>query len=243
MHPIRIGCSGWSYRHWRGLLYPEGLPTTRWFARYAERFDTVELNSSFYHLPPETSFAKWAREAPPGFAFAVKAPRYITHVRKLLDVAEPLAEFLRRARLLGPTLGPILYQLPPRWRFNRDRLGLFLALLPRDLAHVFEFREASWQSDEALAMLEASGASFCTHDMPGMNVRRRAVGPVAYVRFHGTAGKYVGRYSDDALADWAGWMAEQAAVGRQVWAYFNNDIHGHALDDAAALKKLLAPSR
>jgi uncharacterized protein YecE (DUF72 family) len=239
---IRIGCSGWSYRHWRGDFYPEGLPVKHWFEHYARHFDTVEINASFYRLPEASVFAKWRDQAPPGFCYAVKAPRFITHMKKLKDCKQSLAEFLDRARHLGPALGPILYQLPPRWRCDRERLAGFLALLPPDLAHVFEFREPSWLEPDVLAMLDVAGAGFCVHDMPGLCTQRAATGGAAYVRFHGTSGKYVGRYSEDALSDWAEWMKAQAALGRTVWTYFNNDIHAHAIADATGLKgRLCAP--
>ena len=236
---IRIGCSGWNYRHWRGVFYPETLPVKRWFAHYAESFDTVEINASFYRRPTPETFSAWRDQAPPRFCYAVKAPRFITHMRKLRDCDDSIAEFLARARNLRPALGPILYQLPPNWRFDRERLESFLALLPKDLSHVFEFREPSWMTDEVLAILDAAGAGFCTHDFPGLATPRAATGRTAYVRFHGTGGKYWGRYSDEALGNWSDWMRGQEDEGRTVWAYFNNDIHGHAIEDAKALKRLL----
>ncbi|MDB5717828.1 MAG: hypothetical protein JWM38_1255 [Sphingomonas bacterium] len=236
---IRIGCSGWNYRHWRSAFYPDGLPVKRWFAHYAEAFDTVEINNSFYRLPSAETFAAWRDQAPPGFRYAVKANRFLTQAKKLKDCAEPIARFLAPVRALGETLGPILYQLPPRFRANPERLDQFLALLPRDIHHVFEFREPSWHSDEILAVLDRHGASFCTHDMPGMAVPRWATGPIAYVRFHGTEGKYWGRYDPAALRDWRDWMLDQSRLGREVWAYFNNDIHAHAIADALALRQLV----
>jgi uncharacterized protein YecE (DUF72 family) len=237
---IRIGCSGWIYRHWRELFYPPRLPQRLWFEHYAATFATVELNTSFYHLPKPESFAKWRDQAPPGFRYAVKAPRFITHMKKLKDCAEPVEEFLRRARNLGEAIGPILYQLPPRWACNTARLEEFVGLLPRDLVHVFEFREKSWMTQEVLALLDARGISFCAHDMPGLETERWAAGPVAYVRFHGGVGKYWGRYSDERLQGWTDWIAAQAHEGRNVWCYFNNDIHGHAIDDALTLRAMTA---
>jgi len=237
---IRIGCSGWIYRHWRGLFYPEKLAQHRWFAHYAETFETVELNTSFYHLPKPETFAKWRDQAPPGFRYAVKAPRFITHMKKLKDCAEPVEEFLRRARNLGAAIGPVLYQLPPRWACNPDRLGEFIALLPRDLLHVFEFREKSWLTAEVLALLETRGVSFCVHDMPGLATERWASGPIAYVRFHGGVGKYWGRYPDEGLLSWTDWIVAEANSGRDVWCYFNNDIDGHAIHDALTLRAMVA---
>ena len=236
---VRIGCSGWLYRHWRELFYPKGVAQHRWFGHYSETFSTVELNTSFYHLPKAETFEKWRDQAPPGFTYAVKAPRFITHMKKLKDCAEPVEEFLRRARRLGPTVGPILYQLPPHWTVNLERLADFSALLPRDLAHVFEFREKSWLTEEVLAFLEDEGLSFCVHDMPGSATARRASGPIASVRFHGGEGKYWGRYSDEGLLSWTDWIAGQARAGRDVWCYFNNDIGGHAIDDAQTLRSMV----
>lgn len=236
---IRIGCSGWNYRHWRGPFYPEGMAVKRWFEHYALHFDTVEVNASFYHLPLATTFVKWREQAPPGFCYAIKAPRTITHMKKLKECDEQVKEFIGRARNLVPALGPILYQLPPRWKFDRERLESFLALLPRDLTHVFEFREPSWLATEVVELLDEAGIGLCAHDMPGLATPRLATGPLAYVRFHGNGGKYWGRYTEEMLADWAAWMRDQAAHGRTVWAYFNNDIHADAIADATALRGII----
>lgn len=237
---IRIGCSGWIYRHWRDLFYPPKLAQKNWFGFYADTFATVELNTSFYHLPKPETFEKWRQQAPEGFRYAVKAPRFITHMKKLKDCGEPVAEFLGRARILGEALGPILYQLPPRWALNAERLTDFIALLPNDLNHVFEFRETSWITAEVLALLDARSVSFCVHDMAGSTTPRWAAGPVAYVRFHGGVGKYWGRYPDEALLGWADWMVAEARGGRDVWAYFNNDIHAHAIHDALTLRAMVS---
>ena len=237
---IRIGCSGWIYRHWRERFYPPKAPQHRWFAHYAETFATVELNTSFYHLPKPETFTKWRDQAPASFRYAVKAPRFITHMKKLKECAEPVQEFLTRARNLGDSIGPILYQLPPRWAFNRERLEEFIALLPGDLDHVFEFREKSWLTGEVLALLDARRISFCAHDMPGLATPRWAAGPIAYVRFHGSEAKYWGRYSDEALLGWTDWIVAQTDAGRDVWCYFNNDIDAHAIHDALTLRAMVA---
>jgi uncharacterized protein YecE (DUF72 family) len=236
---VHIGCSGWIYKHWRGLFYPETLPTKRWFAFYAEGFDTVEINNSFYRLPKAEVFDAWRAQAPPGFCYAVKANRFLTQAKKLKDCAEPLARMMAPFRHLGDRLGPILYQLPPRFRLNLERLESFLELAPKDVTNVFEFRDKSWYDDRVFAALERHGASFCAHDMPGLDSPRVAIGPVAYLRFHGGEGKYWGRYSDERLLDWAGWIAEQARAGRAVWAYFNNDTAGAAIEDALTLKAMV----
>jgi uncharacterized protein YecE (DUF72 family) len=237
---VRIGCSGWIYRHWRERFYPAKLAQHRWFAFYADTFETVELNTSFYHLPKPETFTKWRDQAPPGFSYAVKAPRFITHMKKLKDCAEPVGEFLRRARNLGGAIGPILYQLPPRWACNTERLEEFIGLLSPDLTHVFEFREKSWLTEAVLALLDSRNVSFCVHDMAGSTTERWAAGPIAYVRFHGGVGKYWGRYSDEGLLSWTDWIVGEARGGRDVWCYFNNDIHGHAIDDALTLRAMVS---
>lgn len=239
---IRIGCSGWIYRHWRGAFYPEKLAVKNWFAFYAQHFDTVEINNSFYRLPAPETFDAWRAQAPPGFCYAVKANRFLTQAKKLKDCAEPLARMMTPFRHLQPALGPILYQLPPRFRLNLERLESFLQLVPKDLVHVFEFRDQSWHTDAVFALLERYGASFCAHDMPGLESPRIAMGPAAYVRFHGGEGKYRGRYADERLLGWADWMIDQAGKGRAVWAYFNNDIQAHAIHDARTLKAMVAQS-
>ena len=237
---IRVGCSGWAYKHWRGLFYPEGLAQSRWFEHYAQEFDTVELNNSFYRLPKPETFAKWRDQAPPGFCYAVKANRFITQAKKLLDCAEPMARMMQAMEPLGDRTGPLLFQLPPSLKFNAERLEAFLEILPDGIDNVFEFRDSSWYQQETFDLLDRHGASFCVHDMPGSTSPRLAVGPIAYVRFHGTAGKYVGRYSAVELESWSEWAGEQSRQGRRVWCYFNNDIHGHAVDDAKALKCMVA---
>ena len=240
MEAIRIGCSGWNYKHWRGPFYPADLPQRRWFAFYAEHFDTVEINNSFYRLPKTETFEKWRDAAPAGFCYAVKANRFLTQAKKLKECEAPLARMMAPFRALGDRLGPILYQLPPRFRINLERLESFLKLLPKDTTNVFEFREKSWHVPETFALLDRYGAALCVHDMPGSAPERIAIGPAAYVRFHGAGGKYWGRYPDEMLLGWTDWMIAQARSGRPVWAYFNNDIHAHAIHDAQTLKAMVA---
>ncbi len=236
---IHVGCSGWVYKHWRDILYPKGLPQKCWFQRYAEEFDTVEINNSFYHLPKPATFEKWDRQAPRGFFYAVKANRYLTQAKKLKDCEEPLDRMMSAVRHLENHLGPILYQLPPSMKINLERLEGFLRILPEDVTSVFEFRNSTWYEPDTYELLARFGASFCVHDMPGSKSERIAVGPIAYVRLHGGKGKYWGRYSDEALLSWTDWILEQARLGRSVWCYFNNDIHGHAVHDAQTLKSMV----
>jgi uncharacterized protein YecE (DUF72 family) len=235
---IHVGCSGWVYKHWRGIFYPEGLPQKRWFEFYAAEFDTVEINNSFYHLPKPETFDKWRDQAPDGFCYAVKANRFITQAKKLKDPEEPLERFLTPTRRLKEHLGPILFQLPPSMKINLERLETFLKTLPKQVISAFEFRNKSWYNEEVLALLDRYEAGFVSQDMKSLASPRWASGKDAYVRFHGSAGKYWGRYSDETLLEWADWCLEQARGGRHVWCYFNNDIHGHAIEDARTLKSM-----
>ena len=236
---IHVGCSGWVYKHWRGIFYPEGLPQTRWFHRYAEEFDTVEINASFYRLPLEKTFDGWREKAPEGFRYAVKANRFITHLKKLVGCDPEIDRFVNLARRLEHALGPILYQLPPSLHKDVGRLETFLARLPKDVEQVVEFRHKSWYDGEVLAVLDRHGVGFVSHDLIGLISPRWASGRTAYVRFHGAGGKYWGRYSDESLLEWTDWCLDQVRQGRSVWCYFNNDIHGHALDDARTLKSMV----
>jgi uncharacterized protein YecE (DUF72 family) len=236
---VRVGCSGWQYRDWKGRLYPPDLPQARWLEYYARTFDTVEINNSFYRLPSRETMSSWRSRVPSGFLFAVKASRYLTHMRKLKDPRAPVALLFDRARRLGPRLGPVLYQLPPRWKPDLDRLATFLKVIPRGVRQAIEFRDPAWYCSETFDLLKRHRVALCLHDMPGSAPPRCSVGPFAYVRFHGTTAKYAGCYSDDQLEDWAGWLAAQVRDGRHVFAYFNNDRQGHAVRNALTLRRLI----
>ncbi len=235
----RIGCSGWQYRHWRGDFYPAELPQSRWLEYYAERFDTVEINNTFYRLPEAATFAAWAARVPSAFLYAVKASRYLTHMKKLREPEEAIDRLFSRAVSLGRHLGPVLYQLPPRWPVDVARLTAFLAALPKRRPHAVEFRDPSWYVPEVFAALDRYHVALCLHDMAGSATARQAVGPFVYVRFHGTS-RYGGRYPDAHLEDWGDWLAAQLASGRPVYAYFNNDVGGHAPRDALRLREAVA---
>jgi uncharacterized protein YecE (DUF72 family) len=253
---IRVGCSGWVYKHWAGDFYPAALKPTEWFEHYAALFDTVEINNSFYRLPDWRTFATWASRAakartPSGetFLYAVKASRFLTHMKRLIDPVDPIDRLLTRARHLGRHLGPILYQLPPRWVPDLTRFEEFLAALPKSidlprgggsvpLRHTVEFRDPRAYDGRLLELLELYGVSLCLHDMKESITPRTAIGPFLYVRFHGTT-RYGGRYPDDHLADWAEWMRSVHDAGRDVFVYFNNDTGGHAPRDAVRIRALL----
>jgi uncharacterized protein YecE (DUF72 family) len=237
---VRIGCSGWQYAHWRRRFYPADLAQDRWLEFYTQRFDTVELNGSFYRLPERATFAGWAERLPEGFSMAVKASRYLTHVKRLREPREPLERLWSRALALGPRLGPMLYQLPPRWHRDEGRLEAFLAALPRGRAQAIEFRDRTWYAPEVKAALDAAGVALCLHDMPGSATEPAPIGPLAYVRFHGAGRRYGGRYSSQLLSAWARRLAAWSAGGLPCHVYFNNDANGHAVRDAERLRTLVA---
>jgi uncharacterized protein YecE (DUF72 family) len=234
---IRVGTSGWYYDHWKELFYPAALAKSKWFEHYAGHFDTVEINNTFYHLPKEQSVQRWHDLAPKGFLYAVKANRYITHIKKLKDSVEPLQRFFERVNLLKRTLGPILYQLPPSVHKDLSLLEAFVKLLPKSKTAVFEFRHKSWYSDDIFSLLRKLGVGFCIHDMPGKESPRIVTADIIYIRFHGTTGRYAGSYPKSQLQDWAKWLREQAKTARGIYAYFNNDIGGHAIKNAKQLRE------
>lgn len=235
---IRIGTSGWVYPHWRGIFYPKELRQSDWFAYYARQFDTVEINNSFYRLPSADTFDAWCAQVPPGFLYAVKASRYLTHMKKLKDPEEPLKRFFERAKRLGKTLGPVLYQLPPHWQVNLTRFEHFLAALPEEYTHVVEFREASWFSDQVFRLMEQYHVAHCIHDMYPLQVPIHVTAPLAYVRFHGDV-EHGGSYPRATLRTWARRIADWHCAKMDVFVYFNNDIGGYALENALMLKQLL----
>ncbi len=236
---IHIGTSGWHYRHWVGPFYPPGAAPATFLERYAASFDTVEINSSFYRLPTPEIVAHWRDLTPPGFVFACKANRYITHMKKLKDPADSLARFLDVVGVLGDKLGPVLFQLPPRWRVNPQRLRDFLDLLPATCRAAFEFRDQSWHTDEVFAALAARNAALCLFDLAGRQSPEQPTADFVYVRLHGPGAAYQGSYSDDRLADWAARMTAWLADGREVYGYFDNDQKGHAPRDAARLRTFI----
>ncbi len=233
-----MGTSGFSYPHWKGVLYPPDLAPRLWLPRYASEFRTLELNATFYRLPRPEAVDRWRSETPAGFVFAAKGSRFITHMKRLLDGGPGLARFFDPISHLGDKLSVVLWQLPPRWRANLERLGAFLAALPSGVRHAFEFRDESWYREAVCDLLDAHQAAFCEHDI----VRRpppRLTGGFRYLRFHGTSARYAGRYGEEALAPWARDLALFSRRG-DAYVYFNNDLGGHAVEDARALVALLA---
>jgi uncharacterized protein YecE (DUF72 family) len=238
---IRLGCSGWSYDHWREPVYG-GAPPRTWLAQYAERFDTVEINSTFYRLPRRSAVAAWADATPDGFCFAVKVSRYTTHIRRLRDAGAGLERLLER---IGPLvdagkLGPLLWQLPPTFARDDHRLAAALAELPGDLRHAFEFRHPSWFAPAVLDILRGHDAALVVGDHPERPFQTVArAGRWSYVRFHhGRRGRR-GNYSRRELEAWARRMRTWSRAG-DVYAYFNNDWEAFAVKNAEQLERLLA---
>ena len=234
---IRIGTSGWYYNHWTKLFYPAELAKGKWLEYYAGYFDTVEINNTFYHLPKPESIKRWQRLAPENFVYSVKANRYITHIKRLKDVSEPLERFFERVDTLKRKLGPILYQLPPSLHKDLDLLRSFIKLLPKKRLAVFEFRHKSWFSEDTYKLLKKFNVGFCIHDMPGIQSPRVVTADIIYIRFHGPTGRYQGNYSRAALQRWAKWLKEHTQEVRGVYAYFNNDIDANAVRNAKTLKE------
>lgn len=239
MPNVRVGTSGWSYEHWRGPFYPKDLPQPKWLDFYCTQFDTVELNNPFYRLPKKETFEKWRRTAPEKFVYAVKASRYITHVKKLLDVGQPVQTMLDNYAGLGEKLGPILFQFPPSWSQNLERLASLLELLPSDGSYAFEFRHKSWLDTSTYRLLSKRNAALCIPDSPTYPRAIRVTASFAFVRMHGGSVLYGSDYSEEELARWARRIERFIKRDLDVYVYFNNDAHGYAVANARRLKSML----
>ena len=246
MKSVRIGCSGWSYRDWRGGLYPEGLPARRWLERYAEVFDTVEVNSTFYRLASRDAVARWAAETPDGFLFAAKASRYLTHVRRLRDIEAGIHRYYERLMPLVETgkLGPVVWQFPATFRREGDaleRVATALELTPPG-RHCLEFRHESWFVDEVYALLREHDAALVIGDHPRWPFQTRELtASWTLLRLHhGRRGRR-GNYSETELDEWARRIAQWRRRA-EVLVYFNNDWEGFAVENARSLKRRLRPS-
>lgn len=236
---IYIGCSGWHYRHWVGNFYPAGTKPTEFLKLYLKHFNTVEINNSFYRLPTEKAFITWRDAVPQNFTFSVKASRFITHNKKLKDSDIFFKNFYDRAALLNDRLGPILFQLPPGWKYNGDRLEKFLSCLHPDGNYVFEFRNNDWIREEMFSLLRKYHVGFCMHDMPGYFSPEIVTAKTVYIRFHGNGEKYSGGYSDNMLEPWTKKINEWHKNHLKVYVYFNNDIGGYAPRNAMTLKGMI----
>lgn len=236
---IHIGTSGWHYAHWRGPFYPQDLADREMLPYYAQSFRAAEINNSFYQLPEKKTFVSWRDTVPNDFIFAVKANRFITHMKKLKDPREPLERFFDRARNLEDKLGPVLFQLPPRWKYNVERLEAFLELLGKDYRSAFEFRDPSWFNEEVYAVLRAAGAAFCIYDLGGHLSPKIVTASFVYVRLHGPDGPYRGQYDDQTLAGWAGAFVSWVRQSKEIFCFFDNDEAGYAVQDALRLQGMV----
>lgn len=239
MKSIQIGTSGWHYEHWKGPFYPESLPRNNFLDYYAERFSTLEINTSFYQMPQEKTLIQWRNGVPDSFLFSMKASRYITHIKKLKDARQILSPFFKRVELLNDKLGPILFQLPPQWRFNLERLSSFLKALPQEYRYAFEFRDSSWFNQKTYDTLAQHNAAFGIYQVASRTSPLEITADFAYVRLLGSKAPNQGKYSDSVLQAWARQLKAWGAAGKDIYCYFDNDESGFAVSDAIRMKELL----
>jgi len=238
MAGLYVGTSGFSYEHWKGVFYPEGLPASKRLEFFSRQFTTVEINNTFYRMPTRELLIKWARTVPDGFVFTLKAWRGITHLKRLRAPGRT-REFLETASVMGDKLGMILFQLPPSFGADLDVLEAFLEALPKGGLYAFEFRDESWYTERTRRALCDHGVAFCIHDFAAKDCPEWVTARASYLRFHGVGGRYEGCYPDEHLArkaDLAGRLIEKRI---DVWAYFNNDIGGHAVANARTFGRLV----
>jgi uncharacterized protein YecE (DUF72 family) len=235
---LRVGTSGWAYRHWLGRFYPRRLPGREMLAFHSRRFATVEVNSTFYRAPTERTMDAWREQTPPGHRLSLKMPRAITHDKRLADAQPEAREFLRLARRLGPKLGIVLVQMPPSFRADHALLDAFLAELPVDLQYAVELRHRSWRETAGATrrILERHGVARVVHDFGRKATPMAPTAPFVYLRLHGPTGRYRGSYDVETLLAWAHQLAAWAEGGYEAWCYLNNDERGHGARNALALR-------
>ena len=236
---IHIGTSGWHYKHWKGVFYPAEVKEAEQFNYYSRHFATVEINNSFYMLPEPGTFTAWKNASPPGFLFSVKASRYITHMKKLKPDPQSLRRFFSHAGRLKEKLGPVLFQLPPKWNINTERLEAFLSGLPRGHRYTFEFRNHTWYNKEVYSILKKHNCAFCIYHLEHHLSPLEVTADFVYIRLHGPGNKYQGSYTATALKKWAarctGWRDEK----KDVFVYFDNDQAAYAVKNASTLRRLV----
>jgi len=250
MAKIYIGTSGFSYPHWgKGVFYPKDIPQAKWFEYYCQHFKTVELNVSFYRLPKKETFVNWRKRAGKDFVFSVKGSRYITHIKRLKDCQEPVKRFFEAAEPLGGLTSRevrphqvVLWQLPPRFRVNLERLSQFLKILPKNWRHAFEFRSSTWLTVKVYELLRKHNAAIVFQDSPGWPITNRITADFVYIRFHGRTHLYSSCYTENELKNWAKKIRSWQKRGLDSYAYFNNDALGHAVENAQKLRQLVVKS-
>lgn len=238
---IHVGTSGWSYAHWHGVLYPPDIAAHKRLDFYVGRFDTVELNSSYYRWPHDSSFRRWQQRLPQGFLLSVKASGVLTHHQRLYSPEQWLQRIAQSLSLLGDKRGALLVQLPPTFPYDYPRLAYFLEQLPKELKVAIEFRHPSWHQESLFGLLERHGVAYCVMSGANLPCVLRATTRFVYIRLHGPDPHYLyaGSYSEDNLRWWAERIREWSLAGREVYAYFNNDGEGNAVRNAERLKQLL----
>jgi uncharacterized protein YecE (DUF72 family) len=239
---LYVGTSGWQYPHWRRVFYPDKLPQRLWLPYFAERFQTVEVNNTFYQLPEKRVFEHWRDASPPDFVLALKMSRFLTHLKRLRDPEEPVQRFMERARVLRRKLGPVLVQLPPRYQLNLDLLDGALKLFPRSVHVAVEFRDETWFVGETRALLERRGVALCLADSPRRKQPAWRTADWGFVRFHEGRGANAPGYDRDVLHRWVVRIGELWSASDDVFVYFNNDAFAYAIRDAVTFAELAAAS-
>ncbi len=240
MNKVYIGTSGWVYKEWQKHFYPEDVPAKRQFEFYATQFPTVEINATFYRLPTLKMVRGWRDQAPPGFVFALKGSRFITHILKISGASKGLRKYFSRVNALEKRTGPVLWQLPPFMKKDPQRLEKFLKILPKNYCHAVEFRHPSWyDGDEAFDLLRKYHAAHVNLSSLKMPMNLTVTADFVYIRFHGLEGGAYHDYTRTELEPWAKFIKYQARTGRNVYAYFNNDLNVHAPDNAKLLMKMI----
>lgn len=237
---IYIGTSGWCYDSWSGVFYPESVSGSERLKFYAEHFNTVEINSSFYHLPKPEAFTGWARKTPDNFKFAVKASRYITHIKRLKDCDDAVSRLIDAASSLGEKLSLFLFQLPANLKEDYKKLESFLKILPEKYSYVFEFRDESWFCDEIYKLLDKRGCGIVISSSPEFPYYDVVTGGICYLRMHGSKSLYNSKYTDKELEECVNIVIKYQSHGYISYIYFNNDAHGYAIDNAETLKHMLS---
>ena len=237
---IHIGTSGWHYAHWVGSFYPESTPDSEFLPYYTHHFRTVEINNTFYQLPAIQTLRDWRKGTPKDFVFSCKGSRFITHMKKLKDPRQSIRRFFRTIEVMGKKLGPILFQLPPRWGINASRLDEFLRVLPKKYRFAFEFRDESWFEQHIYDLLTNNISAFCIYNFAGRWSPEVVTADFVYIRLHGPDGPYQGEYDDKTLRKWAKKCVTWSTLGKDVYCYFDNDQKGYAVKNAMKLKQMTA---
>ncbi len=234
-----IGTSGFSYSHWKGIFYPEDLSSSKFLEFYAKNFDTVEMNSTFYHIPRDSTIRNWTKKTPENFVFSVKASKFITHIKRLKEAEESVEKFLQKAELFGNKLGVILFQLPPSLKKDTVLLSEFIGTLDKNKKYAFEFRHKTWLSDDVYEILKKNNIAFCISDTPRYPYAEVITADFSYVRLHGHTKLYASEYTKEQLKHYAKLVSENNKKGISFYVYFDNDFYGYAVKNALELKNLI----